>query len=370
MVQHLGGAETHAGHVDRHRAHHAPPARKLHGMPVRKGIGRQQIRRQHDERVVPVADFDRRQRHLLDVSVGAVLRDRDPVPDFEHVVGRELDARYESEDAVAEDQHQHGRRGPQPREQDGRRFVEQDRDDQDGADQRRNALRRLPQALDGFVLPRRARRGDMESGVKQGADEAEDRDDDIDLHEPHHDDAAGRFLLEDDRQHHRQQDSAQNVAHAVENRNAEKRVVPLGPGARDEFAHSAHDPQPQQQIEEHGGQHDQRESHPAVPAVIGGRGRAQPLQKRIGPAFQMSLHTPATTQFPRHGRRRKRPFYPSTSFTSPSKLGVKIPSPRFSRISCGDQKRPPSSSPLGRTGPSQTARKTWTNSRSRSERNS
>lgn len=169
----------------------------------------------------PVADFDRRERHLLDISVGAVLRDRNPIPDFKHVVGCKLDARHESENAVAENQHQHGRRSAQPREQDGRRLVHKDRDDQDGADQRGDSLCRLPQAFDGFVLPRGARCGEVEGGVEQGIDEAKYRDDDINLHKPHHDDAFGGFLLENDRQHNRQQDGAQDMAHAVEDRNAE-----------------------------------------------------------------------------------------------------------------------------------------------------
>lgn len=82
--------------------------------------------------------------HLLDVAVGPVLGDRNPVPDLEHIVSRELEARNEAEDAVTENQHQHGRRGAQSRQQDGGRLVEQDRNDQNRADQQRNALRRLP----------------------------------------------------------------------------------------------------------------------------------------------------------------------------------------------------------------------------------
>ena len=57
---------------------------------------------------------------------------------------------------------------------------------------------------------------------------------------------------------------------------------------------------------------------------------------------------PKTRKRRRYGQRG----YPRINPTSPSKLGVKRPRPRFSRISSGDQKRPPSSSPLGRTTPS------------------
>jgi len=54
----------------------------------------------------------------------------------------------------------------------------------------------------------------------------------------------------------------------------------------------------------------------------------------------------------------KKNYTPSTSSTSPSKLGVKTPLPRFSKISSRLQKRPPSSSSLGTTSPSYTVR--WT----------
>ena len=54
----------------------------------------------------------------------------------------------------------------------------------------------------------------------------------------------------------------------------------------------------------------------------------------------------------RKRRRRGQRNHPRINPASPSKLGVKTPCPRFSRISSGNQKRPPSSSPLGRTSPS------------------
>lgn len=124
--QHLGGAEAHARHVDVDRAHHTPAPRLLHAAPVLERVAHQQVGRQRDNRVVPVTDFDRRERDLLHAAVGPVFGHGNPVAHLQHVVGRELDARYEAEDAVAENQHDDRRRGAQSREQEGGRLVKQD----------------------------------------------------------------------------------------------------------------------------------------------------------------------------------------------------------------------------------------------------
>ena len=62
--------------------------------------------------------------------------------------------------------------------------------------------------------------------------------------------------------------------------------------------------------------------------------------------------------------------YFKISSISPSKLGVRTPFPTLARNSSTVQKRPPSSSSLGRISPSQHVRKTCTSSYSRSERKS
>ena len=268
-VQHLGRAEVYAGHVDRHRTHHAPSSRELHGVPVRKGVRRQQVGRQHGQRIVPVADLDRRERHLLDGSVGSVLRDRDPVSDLQHVVGRELNPRHETHDAVAENQHQHGRRGAEPREELDRRLVDQDGDDQDDGDQRSDPLGRLPQPLDGLVLPGRAQRDDVEGGAQQGIDQPQEGDDDTDLREAQHDGLCRGSVVEENRQDDRQQDGDQDVARAVEHRHAEQFVVPLHAGMLHEPADAAHDDQLQEEVEQHGGQQHEQEGHPTVQRVVG-----------------------------------------------------------------------------------------------------
>ena len=297
VFQHLGRAEAHAGHVDRHRAHHAPPARELHGVPVRKGVGRQQVGRQHDQRIVPVADLHGRERHLLDRAVRAVLRDRDPVADLQHVVGRELDPRNEAHDAVPEDQHQDRRRSPESGQQLDGRLVDQNRDDQDRGNQRSNALGGLPQPLDGFVLPRGAQRNDMEGRAQQGVDQPHEGHDDADLGQPQGDGLRRGALVEDHREDDRQQDGDQDVAAAVEHLHAEEFVVPLHAGVLDQAADRAHDDQLQEKIEQGGSQQNQQECHPAIQRIAGGGRDAQPFQQGVRPTFQECLHTPGPCNF-------------------------------------------------------------------------
>ena len=68
-------------------------------------------------------------------------------PTFEHVVGRQLDARYETQDAVAEDQHEDRGRSAQTGEEHRRRAVEKNREDEDDGDQKGDDLSGLHQAL-------------------------------------------------------------------------------------------------------------------------------------------------------------------------------------------------------------------------------
>ena len=283
--QHLRRAEPDARHVDRHRTHHAAAARELHPAPVLERIGGEQVGRQHDDRIVPVADLHGRKRHLLHRAVRPVLRHGDPVADLQHVVGRELDARHESQDAVAEDQHDDGRRSAQPGQQDRRGLADQDGHDENRTDQQRDALRRLPQSLDGLVLPGGARCGDTEGGIEQRVDEAEDRNDDIGLHEAHHDDAHAGTLLEHDREHDGQQHGAQNVTGAAQHPDAEQRVVPHGARTRHEPPHAADDDQPAGEIEQYDEEQHQQKGDPAIPPS-GVRRDPQPPEQQVGPMLE------------------------------------------------------------------------------------
>lgn len=80
FIQHLRRTEPHAGHVDTHRALHAAASRRLHAAPVLERIAHQQVGRQRNDRIVEIADFHRRERHLDHRTVGPVFGNRNPVP--------------------------------------------------------------------------------------------------------------------------------------------------------------------------------------------------------------------------------------------------------------------------------------------------
>ena len=410
-AQHVRRTEFHARHVQVHRTLHAAAARRLHSAPVLERIAHQQVGRQRNDRIVPVLHFDGRERHLDHRTVRTVFGYGDPVPDLEHVVRRKLDARDEAEDAVAEDQHDDGRRSAQSGEQNGGRLADQDRDDEDTADQRCDSLPGLAQSVDRFVLPRRTRRDDIEGRIKQGVDKTEDRDDDVHLYQSCDNRPGFRLFIENYGEDDDQHDSADDITQPAQHGGTEQFVIPRGFGAHHDAPNPAHEHRTAQEIEKHDGQHYQGESHPTIPAAS--RASAQRVRRDcIRYFYQISDLTafviisdgnpgdrittaegknPATAitiehaSVERHQSLRlapvcagqcpatyrtvaslsvsrlqytKKNYTPSTSSTSPSKLGVKTPLPRFSKISSRLQKRPPSSSSLGTTSPSYTVR--WT----------
>lgn len=58
-----------------------------------------------------------------------------------------------------------------------------------------------------------------------------------------------------------------------------------------------YDAQLQQQVENHGGQHHEHESRPAVERIAGGRSQAQPFEQGVRPTFQKCLHTRTRINF-------------------------------------------------------------------------
>ena len=96
----------------------------LHSAPVLEHCRHECVWRYHRESVVPVADLYRVEGDLLDIAVGAAVRELDPVSYMYHVVLRQLYAGYESQDAVLEDQHKHGGGGSQTGQQDCRGLVD------------------------------------------------------------------------------------------------------------------------------------------------------------------------------------------------------------------------------------------------------
>ena len=301
FIQHLRRTEPHAGHVDTHRALHAAASRRLHAAPVLERIAHQQVGRQRNDRIVPVLHFDGRERHLDHRTVRTVFGYGDPVPDLEHVVRRKLDARDEAEDAVAEDQHDDGRRSAQSGEQNGGRLADQDRDDEDTADQRCDSLPGLAQSVDRFVLPRRTRRDDIEGRIKQGVDKTEDRDDDVHLYQSCDNRPGFRLFIENYGEDDDQHDSADDITQPAQHGGTEQFVIPRGFGAHHDAPNPAHEHRTAQEIEKHDGQHYQGESHPTIPAVIQCGSEPEPCEQGVGPTCKERLHTVFLSNFRPNG---------------------------------------------------------------------
>ena len=238
-----------------------------------------------------VSSIYSRERHLDHRAVGPVFGNRNPVPHLEHVVGRKLDAGDESQNAVAENQHDDRRRRSQTGQQTGGRLVDQDRNDQYAADQRRNALPGLPKPLDRLVLPCGTRRSDLENRKEHGIDKAEYRHNDIDLDQPRHDRPGFGLLFENHRQNDPQHDGADDVAQTAQHVGVEQIVVPRGCGALDDAPHAAHEDRAAHEVEERHRQQYQRKGHPAVPAAVLRGRESQPFEQGVGPMFQECLHT-------------------------------------------------------------------------------
>ena len=95
-----------------------------------------------------------RQRHLRHIAVGAVFGHRDPVPGAQHVVGRELHAGDQPQDAVPENQHDDGRRSAQSREYGRGVLPDEDADNENRPDAYRQQLDHLVNAFQRTVAQR------------------------------------------------------------------------------------------------------------------------------------------------------------------------------------------------------------------------
>lgn len=292
----------------------------------------------------------------------------------------------------------------------------------DTADQRCDSLPGLAQSVDPVCSATRTRRDDIEGRIKQGVDKTEDRDDDVHLYQSCDDRPGFRLFIENYGEDDDQHDGADDITQPAQHGGTEQFVIPRGFGAHHDAPNPAHEHLTAQEIEKHDGQHHQGESHPTIPAVIQCGSESEPCEPRASAQrvrrdciryfYQISDLTafviisggnpgdrittaegknpaPAITIGHAFGERHqslrlapvsagqcpaayrtvaslsvsrlqdtKKNYTPSTSSTSPSKLGVKTPLPRFSKISSRLQKRPPSSSSLGTTSPSYTVR--WT----------
>ncbi len=112
----IGRGLSHRIDVDKYRAGYLTHTAVAHAAPVLKRPRDESIGRKCHYGVVPVLHLDGRQRHIDHDAVGDGRGHHYPVAHAEHIVLRQLQAGYESEYAVLEYKHQHGRKRAQPRE--------------------------------------------------------------------------------------------------------------------------------------------------------------------------------------------------------------------------------------------------------------
>ena len=304
-LQHFGCAETDAGHVDIDRALDAAPSRGTHSFPVLERVAHQQVGREGDDRVVPVADFDRVERDLLHRAVGAVLGHADPVADFEHVVGRQLDARYETQDAVAEDQHEDRGRSAQTGEEHRRRAVEKNREDEDDGDQEGDDLSGLHQALQRLAFPLLPAAHQLKYGFQQGIDEAQDGDDDRYLYQPRDQDDEAVLIGKGDGQHHHHQDRGDDVAQPPQDFVVEDDVVPRDFGLLDDASHDLQQQQADQEVQPYADGDDDGQDDPLVDAAGAVRRDSDVNEQLVDPTPDGLLqHKFFGSVFPRQGKVR------------------------------------------------------------------
>ena len=122
-------------------------ARIAHAPPVDERTRNQRIGWNSHDRVVEVLNLHDIQGYVGNGAVYVVLRHFDPVADAQHVVFGDHHACDQSQNSILEHQHQYGCESTQSRNQVERRFVDQDRNDNDHDDAVENHAEYLDKAL-------------------------------------------------------------------------------------------------------------------------------------------------------------------------------------------------------------------------------
>ena len=234
--------------IDRYGAFDAPSAAFAHAAPVLERVADQRIGRDRRDRLVEILHLDRRQRDFGHVAVGAVFRHRDPVAGTQHVVGRELHARHQSQDAVAEDEHQDGGRSSESGQDRRGISVDQDADNQYAANADGDEFEHLVDAFQRPVAERFVFVRDFVERVEKRAYEHERGDDQVDeralAEDRQQDGLVGKGYGQQDIPDQRRQQPAEVVHDLV----LEQVVVPRHPGLAADLLEGRYD----QPAEQHG----------------------------------------------------------------------------------------------------------------------
>src|SRR5690606_23470298 len=115
--------------VNEDRSLNPPSSALAHTAPVLEAVGNKIIGRDGRDRLIPVSHFYRVQVDCNHVTIGVELRHLNPVAYPHHVVGRDLNACYDTENGILEDQKDNGGHCTKRAKQDHRRFIQKQRDD-------------------------------------------------------------------------------------------------------------------------------------------------------------------------------------------------------------------------------------------------
>ena len=121
--EHLLVEKTHRVLIDGDTAHDPPRPGGEHRLPVGIGLGEEILGGNTGDGIVPVADGNGVQRDIRHLAAEVLVRHFNPVPQLEHVVGRQLNVRHQRQQSMLEHDHQYRRHGPQTGDNNDRRFV-------------------------------------------------------------------------------------------------------------------------------------------------------------------------------------------------------------------------------------------------------
>ena len=228
-------AEPHRGGVEQDGTFDTPSAAFAHAAPVLERIADQRVRRDRRDRLVEILHLDRGERNFGHVAVGAVFGHRDPVARAQHVVGRKLHAGHQSQDAVPENQHQHGGGGAQPGQDRRGVAADEDADHEDAADGDRQQLDHLVDALKRPVAQCLVFVRNFAERVQKYADEHQRDDDQVDQTPLAEQLQQNGRAVEGQRQEYVPHDRRNEPAGAVHDLVLEKMVVPCRPGPGADF---------------------------------------------------------------------------------------------------------------------------------------
>ena len=168
--------KSNAGGIDAQGALDTTAARFKHLTPVAIALGKQLVSGNGGNRLVPVLDLDRVQRHINNKTIRPGLLHFDPVADAQHVIGAHLRAGHQRQQSVFKDQQEHRRQCTQTGEQQNGRLIQNDGDHDNNANRPHCYLSHFHIALDGLGTPLAGIGVDLLPGPQQADNRHDEKD--------------------------------------------------------------------------------------------------------------------------------------------------------------------------------------------------